>query len=110
MKMIFLVDGDNSIKDGLSGIDMLSQEDTVLIFHQKGAALAKIKTITEKSKAEIKFIESAKSGKNSIDFQIIAELGVLIGKQEVEYAYIISHDKGYEAPITALKMRYSKAF
>ena len=110
MKMIFLVDGDNNINDGLSGIDMLSQDDTVLIFHQKGAALTKIKTKTGKSKAEIKFIESAKSGKNSIDFQIIAELGVLIGKQEVEFAYIISHDKGYDVPIASLKKRYSKAF
>jgi hypothetical protein len=41
MKMIFLIDGDNNINEGLTGIDMLSQEDTVLIFHQKGAALTK---------------------------------------------------------------------
>lgn len=110
MKMMFLVDGDNNISEGLTGIDMLSQEDTVLIFHQKGASLAKIKKATEKSKANIQFLESAKEGKNSIDFQIIAELGVLVGKNEVEFAYIISHDKGYAAPIAALKKRYSKAF
>lgn len=110
MKMMFLVDGDNNINDGLAGIDMLSEDDTVLIFHQKGAALTKIKTKTGNSKAEIQFIESAKNGKNSIDFQIIAELGVLIGKQEIEFAYVISHDKGYEAPISALKKRYSKTF
>ena len=110
MKMMFLVDGDNNINEGLIGIDMLSQEDAVLIFHQKGAALTNIKKKTEKSKANIQFYESAKGGKNSIDFQIIAELGVLIGKNEVEFAYIISHDKGYISPIAALKKRYSKAF
>lgn len=108
--MIFLVDGDNNINEGLTGIDMLSQEDVVLIFHQKGATLPKSKKEIEKSKADIQFIESAKAGKNSIDFQIIAELGVLIGKNEVEFAYIISHDKGYAAPIAAMKKRYSKAF
>lgn len=110
MKMIFLVDGDNNINEGLTGIDMLSEEDAVIIFHQKGAALTKIKEQTVKSKASIEFYESAKGGKNSIDFQIIAELGVLIGKNEVEFAYIISHDKGYASPIAALKKRYSKAF
>lgn len=110
MKMMFLVDGDNNINEGLNGIDMLSQEDEVLIFHQKGAILTNIKKETEKSKANIQFVESAKGGKNSIDFQIIAELGVLIGKNEVEFAYIISHDNGYNSAIAALKKRYSKAF
>lgn len=108
--MMFLVDGDNNINEGLNGIEMLSQEDTVLIFHQKGAVLTKIKKAIEKSQANIQFLESAKDGKNSIDFQIIAELGVLVGKNEIEFAYIISHDKGYTSPIAALKKRYSKAF
>jgi hypothetical protein len=110
MKMMFLIDGDNNINSGLNGIEMLSAEDTVLIFHNKEMSLAKIKSRVDKSKAEVQYIESAKDGKNSIDFQIIAELGVLVGKNEVEFAYIISHDKGYSASIVALKKRYSKAF
>lgn len=110
MKMIFLVDGDNNVNEGLTGIDMLSEEDSVLIFHQKGNAPTKNKKEIERSKANIQLIESAKAGKNSIDFQIIAELGVLIGKNEVEFAYIISHDKGYAAPIAAMKKRYAKEF
>ena len=110
MKMMFLVDGDNHIGTCLKGIEMLSTEDTVLIFHQKGMALTKIKNQAEKSKADVQFIESVKDGKNSIDFQIIAELGVLVGKNEVEFAYIISQDKGYSPSIVALKKRYAKAF
>ena len=31
MKMIFLVDGDNNIGTGLQGIDLLTEEDTVLV-------------------------------------------------------------------------------
>ena len=43
MKMIFLVDGDNNIGTGLKGIEMLSEQDTVLVFYQKeGLALSKI--------------------------------------------------------------------
>ena len=35
MKMIFLVDGDNNIGTGLKGVDMLSNQDTVLILDRK---------------------------------------------------------------------------
>lgn len=110
MKMMFLVDGDNELANGLNGVEMLSEEDTVLIFYSKGMKLAKVKQRCSASKADIQFIESVKAGKNSIDFQIVAELGVLVGKKEVEYAYIISKDKGYEASIAALNKRYTKVF
>ena len=36
MKMIFLVDGDNNIGTGLQGIDLLTAEDTVLVFSARG--------------------------------------------------------------------------
>lgn len=107
---MFLVDGDNQLTNGLNGIEMLSEEDTVLIFYSKGMQLTKVKQRCSASKADIQFIESVKTGKNSIDFQIVAELGVLVGKNEVEYAYIISKDKGYEASITTLNKRYTKVF
>jgi len=110
MKMIFLVDGDNELTKGLNGIEMLSEENSVLIFFSKGIRLEKVKKRCLNSKADIQFIESVKTGKNSLDFQIIAELGVLVGKKEVEYAYIISKDKGYESSIAALKKRYAKVF
>ena len=36
----FLVDGDNNIGTGLQGIDLLTAEDTVLVFFGKGQTLA----------------------------------------------------------------------
>ena len=110
MKTYYLVDGDNNIGTGLKGVDLLTPEDTVLIFHQKGLALAKLKKLCEGSHADIQYIESAKSGRNSIDFQIITELGVLVGRQEADFAYVISQDKGYEASISALQARFSDSF
>lgn len=110
MKMIFLVDGDNNIGTGLTGIEMLSEQDTVLIFYQKGLALNKLKKLCGASKADVQFVESVRGGKNSIDFQIITELGVLVGKREADYAYVISQDKGYAASIEALRARYATAF
>lgn len=111
MKMIFLVDGDNNIGTGLNGIDMLSEEDSVLIFYQKtGLALSKIQKLCAGTRATVQYVESIRGGKNSIDFQIITELGVLVGKQEADYAYVISQDKGYAASIDALRARYADAF
>lgn len=111
MKMIFLVDGDNNIGTGLKGVDMLSEEDAVLVFYQKsGLALSKIQKLCAGTKADVQYVESVRGGKNSIDFQIITELGVLVGKREADYAYVISQDKGYEASIDALRTRYADAF
>jgi hypothetical protein len=111
MKMIFLVDGDNNIGTGLKGIEMLSPQDTVLVFYQKsGLALSKIQKLCAGTAAEVQYIESVRGGKNAIDFQIITELGVLVGKREADYAYVISQDKGYAASIDALRARYADAF
>jgi hypothetical protein len=111
MKMIFLVDGDNNIGTGLKGIEMLSPQDAVLVFYQKsGLALSKIQKLCAGTTADVQYIESVRGGKNAIDFQIITELGVLVGKREADYAYVISQDKGYAASIDALRARYADAF
>ena len=109
--MIFLVDGDNNIGTGLKGIEMLSEQDTVLVFYQKeGLALSKIQKLCAGTSADVQYIESVRGGRNSIDFQIITELGVLVGRREADYAYVISQDKGYAASIDALRARYADAF
>ena len=85
--MIFLVDGDNNIGTGLKGIDMLSPQDTVLVFYQKtGLALSKIQKLCAGTQAGVQYVESVRGGRNAIDFQIITELGVLVGRGETDYA------------------------
>ena len=110
MKMIFLVDGDNHLAEGLKGLDLLGEDDTVLIFYGKGQTEASVRKLCGETDARVQLLESVRSGKNSIDFQIITELGILIGKGEAEYAYVISQDKGYESAMTALRRRYSDTF
>ena len=110
MKMIFLVDGDNNIGTGLQGIDLLTAEDTVLVFFGKGQTLANVKKLCAGTQAQVQYLESVKGGKNSLDFQIITELGVLVGRGEADFAYVISQDKGYEAAMSALHARYASTF
>ena len=108
--MIFLVDGDNNIGTGLQGIDLLTAEDTVLVFFGKGQTLANVKKLCAGTHAQVQYLESVKGGKNSLDFQIITELGVLVGRGEADFAYVISQDKGYEAAMSALHARYASTF
>lgn len=108
--MIFLIDGDNNITTDLNGVEYLTGDDTVLIFHKKGLDLTKMKKRTDASKATVQYVESVKGGKNSIDFQIVSELGVLVGEGKVSEAYIISQDKGYGAAIASLQKRYPNSF
>ena len=110
MKMIFLVDGDNNIGTGLQGIDLLTEEDTVLVFFGKGQTLTNMKKLCAGTRAQVQYLESVKGGKNSLDFQIITELGVLVGRGEADFAYVISQDKGYEAAMSALRARYASTF
>ena len=110
MKMIFLVDGDNNIGTGLQGIDLLTEEDTVVVFFGKGQTLSNVKKLCAGTRAQVQYLESVKGGKNSLDFQIITELGVLVGRGEADFAYVISQDKGYEAAMSALHARYASTF
>ena len=92
MKMIFLVDGDNNIGTGLQGIDLLTAVDSVLGVFGMGQSLSNVKLLCAGTKAQVQYLESVKGGKNSLDFQIITELGVLVGRGEADFAYVISQD------------------
>lgn len=110
MKRIFLVDGDNNINTGLHGIEMLPEEDYVMIFHSRSMEITKFKKRVKGCSAKVDFIESVRAGKNSVDFQITTELGFLSQYEDLQYAYIISGDKGYDAAIDYVKRRYSGRF
>ena len=109
MNMIFLVDGDNNIGTGLQGIDLLTADDTVLVFYGKGQSLSSVQKLCAGTKAQVQYLESVRGGKNSIDFQIITELGVLVGRGEADFAYVISQDKGYEELAQALIREFGPA-
>ena len=53
MNMIFLVDGDNNIGTGLQGIDLLTPEDTVLVFYGKGQTLSSVQKLCAHTQANV---------------------------------------------------------
>ncbi|MBR6501323.1 MAG: hypothetical protein IKT25_07440, partial [Firmicutes bacterium] len=107
---VFLIDGDNNINLGLRGVEMLTEDSYVMIFHSKAMEITKFKKKLAGCRAQIDFIESVRSGKNSLDFQITTELGFLSHNKDLESAFIISCDKGYDAAVDYVKSRYSSKF
>ena len=110
IRRFFLIDGDNNPNTALNGIELLTAEDTVLFFYSPGFNLVRLRQKIKNSLAQVQYIESVKTGKNSLDFQITVELGILIGQNRADCAYIISQDQGYAASLEVLKSRYSSCF
>lgn len=103
-----LVDYENvSGSDGLKGVDVLSKNDTLIIFYSKQCEKIRCEYVQkiEDSGCEFKVVKLAKSGKNALDFYIAAECGTISERGEKQIV-IISKDKGYQAVIDYLSAQY----
>lgn len=95
----YLVDYENVKKDGLKGLEELTEQDTVYIFYSE-----KADTITfelhwklNEARAHIEYQRVEVGTPNALDFQLATWLGNLIGgsgKQGDEY-FLVTRDSGY---------------
>ena len=104
---IYLIDYENVHESGLSGIKELPEGDRVIVFYGD-----KIKSISfdvhvqmMNSKAVVEFIETHKTAKNYLDFQLGTYLGYLIGRGSHEQVVIVSHDTGFDSVVDFWKER-----
>lgn len=97
----YLIDYENVNASGLKGIENLSRTDKVLIFFGINTKHIPIDTHVNviKSKAKIEHILLERSGRNYLDFQITAHLGMLIGKGNKGPFVIVSKDNDFDAAI-----------
>lgn len=97
----FLIDLENVKNQGVIGIEALAAEDRVFIFYSENANSLSIPTIQamNNSKATIDYVHLQRSGRNAMDFQIVALLGFLIGSERAGQFCIVSQDNGYLAPV-----------
>ncbi len=111
MKNIYFIDYENVGPSGLYGIDNLTSSDEVYFFHYTGAGDIKYNNLHSMamSKARTQVIKLSTHNKNAMDFQIVAMLGLLVGKYEERAHYrIISNDKGYLSAVECLKNTLSQ--
>ncbi|MBQ7063636.1 MAG: hypothetical protein IJM90_01910 [Firmicutes bacterium] len=97
----FLIDLENVKNQGLSGVEFLQPEDRVFIFYSESANTLSIPTIQamNRSRAVIDYVHLQHSGRNAMDFQIVALLGFLIGSERSGQFCIVSQDNGYLSPV-----------
>lgn len=108
MKRIFLVDKENTGNRFINGLDKLTYQDKVIVFHYRQEGNIKNETLLalSKTKAAVEIRSMNTHTKNAMDFQICTYLGYLYSKNgnNAEY-YIVSNDKGYEAAVEFLKIQ-----
>lgn len=104
---IYLIDYENVNESGLEGVKSLKSDDQVHIFYSD-----QIKTIPfersielSQSRAKIEYIQTRKTAKNYLDFQLTTYLGFLIGKGEKGEFIVVSNDKGFDSVVDFWKGR-----
>ncbi len=100
---IYLVDYENVYIEGLSGIEKLTEEDTLHIFytHNRCGLTFGLYEQLIACRAEVKLNEvavSPRSGdpvKNALDLQLMLYTGYLMGSGSADRLYIVSKDKDF---------------
>lgn len=108
MKRIFLVDTENVNITALSSANKLSKDDMIILFVTERTNLfqfAKDKLRCLNTNANILKINVTTGGKNSLDFQLVSYLGLIIGEHRYEANdyYIVSKDRGFLSSINLLE-------
>lgn len=101
--MVALIDYENVNSKGLKGIENLSSNDCIILFHKDNSTmpLSAHKKL-EASKVSKDYICVKISTKNALDFQLVAKLGLLCAQKPDEKYCIISNDGGFDAAIAFL--------
>lgn len=105
------IDYENVHESGFEGVEALGDGDAVTIFISSVShkiSLVVLETLLRKN-CELTIIHTIGTGKNNLDFQLIAEVGYQIGRQANETRaprfVIISKDRGYENVVTVFAKR-----
>ncbi len=95
---IFLIDFENVKSKGLSGIDMLESDDTVIILYSENSDTISFEMHRKvmKCRADIEYFKVHVGGKNALDFQLSTLLGYIVARGEHSHAFIISNDRGFD--------------
>jgi hypothetical protein len=98
---IFLIDFENVHSEGLAGVDFLSENDEVVIFHSNNADTITFEMMHKLmcSKAKLSYYKVRRGGRNALDFQMSSYLGYLVNTHGVAAKaefFLISKDNGFD--------------
>ncbi len=108
MKFHYLVDYENINEAGIAGLEHLGSEDTVYLFYTRNANKISFDFVSalleQKIPSKLRIFRVA-NGKQSLDFQLLAYLGFLIGSEtDPENFYlVVSKDGGFNNAVAFLR-------
>lgn len=106
---LYFLDHENIGSQGLKGIELLTKNDEIIIFTYPRFGLnSKIVKILEENNVKYKLISQTIHTKNSLDFKIVAYIGMEIGKGKNKEFVILSKDNGYSAAMELFKEKNVK--
>ncbi len=99
--MIYLVDYENVNLYGMTGIEKLTAQDSVIVFlgNTIGAIPFEWHIRISDAPAKVKYIKCGKVCKNYLDFQLATYCGYLMAGLESGKVFIISKDKGFDSVV-----------
>lgn len=108
MKFHYLVDYENINEAGIAGLEHLGSEDTVYLFYTRNAnkiSFDFVSALLEKKIPAQLRIFRVSNGKQSLDFQLLAYLGFLIGSEtdSENFYLVVSKDGGFNHAVTFLR-------
>lgn len=95
---IYLIDFENVHSEGMTGVDLLSEDDEVVIFYSANADSISFDVLHKLMfcKAKLSYFKIRRGGKNALDFQLSSYLGYRLGSDPTAEFYIISRDSGFD--------------
>lgn len=106
---LFFIDSENGFERLIDGCENLNPSDRIIVFHRGGVS-KKSKARLDLSSAQLEWIGCVDPGvKNSMDFQIVAELASRLVQTGFEEGYVISNDKGFAPALHFLKQHVATA-
>ena len=94
----YLIDFENVKSKGLTGIELLGEDDKVIIFYSENSDTISFEMHCKvmSSRASIEYLKVRVGGKNALDFQLSTLLGYLLAGGVYTHIFIISGDKGFD--------------
>ena len=103
---LFLVDGDNHVNEGLSGVMNTRKQDTVQVFVTQDGLSDRLK----KKYGDRIRVTKVRPGNQAVDNVIKSRIGQEASKSDHSELYVLSHDKGYAGQLEKAHKKGKKKY
>lgn len=104
---IYLIDSENIGDEWVNILDVMENNDCIFAFYTDRSThmnCNQVSKLMESGRGRVQWIKCFE-GNNALDFQLVSELGAMIGRDEAMDYVIVSRDNGYNPVVRYWKQR-----